>query len=231
MSSVTKDWPYYAPFEVVVHNAPDDCWVSFLGKVFNITPLLKKYEGDKCTQPLITFAGKDISHWFDEKTGDIQYYIHPETGCRVPYCPHGPIPDVSVEVPATSWKPLRRLPWWQDERYQIGLLTKRVRPVRIVNMMCPKEIVLNVCCEDTFARILQRYLMFNCDAESYTWRYLDRPIIMEKTMEENGIPDERDLFTDLGIPQNYYVPTILLYYNDDLKYINFDDNEEEDICK
>lgn len=55
---------------------------------------------------------------------------------------------------------------------------------------------------------------------------------MNKTMEENGIPDERDLFTDLGIPQNSYIPSILLYYNDDLKYFDFNDDEnEEDICK
>lgn len=116
MSSI-QSWPYYAPFEVVIHNTPEDCWVSFLGKVFNITPLLKKHETEKCVAPLIAMAGKDISHWFDERTGDIQHYIHPVTGCRVPYCPFGPIPDVSVEVPATAWKPLSRLPWWLDEKW------------------------------------------------------------------------------------------------------------------
>lgn len=54
-------------------------------------------------------------------------------------------------------------------RYQIGLLTKRVRPIRIINMLCPKEVVLNVCSEDTFNKIQQRYLMFNSDAASYNW--------------------------------------------------------------
>nr|CAI5843826.1 unnamed protein product [Callosobruchus analis] len=121
----------------------------------------------------LNILGKDISHWFDEKTGDIQYYIHPETGCRIPYCPHGPIPDVSVQVPSTDWRPLEGKPWWRDDQYQIGLLTKRVRPIRIINMICPfaKEVLINVCCEDTFYRIQERYSMFNSDADSYTWRY------------------------------------------------------------
>ena len=106
----------YAPFEVVIHNSPSDCWVSFLGKVFDITPIIKQYEDQSCIKPLVAMAGKDISHWFDDKTGDIQQYIHPETGVKVPYCPHGPLPDIPVEVPATSWMPLLdRSPWWKDE--------------------------------------------------------------------------------------------------------------------
>nr|CAI5843824.1 unnamed protein product [Callosobruchus analis] len=224
-------WPYFAPFEVVIHNKPDDCWVSFLGKVFDITPLVKAYKNQRCIRPLLCMAGKDISHWFDEKTGDIQYYIHPETGCRIPYCPHGPIPDVSVQVPSTDWRPLEGKPWWRDDQYQIGLLTKRVRPIRIINMICPfaKEVLINVCCEDTFYRIQERYSMFNSDADSYTWRYLSKNINMTKTMEENGIPDERDLFTELGMPQTYYIPSVFLYYNDDLKYFDFDEEECEPV--
>nr|CAI5843825.1 unnamed protein product [Callosobruchus analis] len=168
-------WPYFAPFEVVIHNKPDDCWVSFLGKVFDITPLVKAYKNQRCIRPLLCMAGKDISHWFDEKTGDIQYYIHPETGCRIPYCPHGPIPDVSVQVPSTDWRPLEGKPWWRDDQY------------------------------------------------------LSKNINMTKTMEENGIPDERDLFTELGMPQTYYIPSVFLYYNDDLKYFDFDEEECEPV--
>lgn len=111
-----KKWPYFAPFELVTHNRPDDCWVSFLGKVFNVSQVIQLHAGERCIKPLLTMAGKDISHWFDEKTGDIQHYIHPETGCNVPYCPHGPIPDVSVPIPATDWRPLGRPPWWHDEQ-------------------------------------------------------------------------------------------------------------------
>ncbi|XP_056629870.1 cytochrome b5 domain-containing protein 1 [Diorhabda sublineata] len=227
----SRKWPYFAPFEVVVHNTYDDCWVSFLGKVFDITPIIERHMKEKCVQSLLALAGKDISYWFDESTGDIQYYVHPETGCYIPYCPHGPIPDVSLEVPVTDWKPLDRPPWWMDDQYQVGLLTKRVRPIRIINMVCPfyKEVLINVCCEDTFYRIQERYNLFNSDADSYTWRYMGKNLNMNKTMEENNIPDERDNFTDLGLPQNYYVPSVFLYYNDDLKYYDFDNDECEPV--
>ncbi|CAH1154034.1 unnamed protein product [Phaedon cochleariae] len=224
-------WRYFAPFEVVIHNCPEDCWVSFLGKVFDVTPLVQKHAGERCVQPLLAMAGKDISSWFDERTGDIQHYVHPVTGCRVPYCPHGPIPDVPEQVPTSDWRPLDRPPWWDDERYQVGLLTKRVRPLRIINMVCPfnQEVQLNVCSEDTFIRIEERYLLFNSDAASYTWRYTNRNINMNKTLDENGILDERDTFTDLGLPQNYYIPSVFLYYNDDLKYFDFDDDDCEPV--
>lgn len=225
MQEKFKHWPIYAPFEVVVHNSPDDCWISFLGKVFNITTLIAKYSGQKCIKPLLAMAGKDVSHWFDPATGDIQQHIQPETGVRVPYCPHGVLPDVSSEVPATSWKPLDGLPWWKNENYQVGLLTKKTRPIRIMNMLTLAEVTINVCCEDTFERILERYTLFNSDASSYTWRYLDKNIDMSKTMEENGIPDERDVFTDLGLPQNFYLPSIFLYYNDDMKWAIEDDKD------
>lgn len=49
---------------------------------------------------------------------------------------------------------------------------------------------------------------------------------MTKTMEENGIPDERDEYTDLGLPQNIYVPCVFIYYNDDLKWEDRDLPEE-----
>ena len=36
---------YYTTNEVCVHNTADDIWVSFLGKVFNLTPLCDQYQG------------------------------------------------------------------------------------------------------------------------------------------------------------------------------------------
>lgn len=214
--------PYIAPFEVVVHNKPNDCWVSFIGKVFDITPIIEYYEGQRCIMPLLAHAGKDISPWFDEKDGEIQHHIHPITGARVPYCPHGRIPDVLPQVPTVSWRPLEGKPWWKNEEYQVGLLTKRVRPIRIINTLIRKEVSMNVCCEDTIRRIMERYSIFCSNPSSYTWRYADKNLEVDKTMEQNGIPDERDKFTDLGLPQNLYVPGVLLYYNDDLGWEDSD---------
>lgn len=39
---------------------------------------------------------------------------------------------------------------------------------------------------------------------------------MNKTLEENDIPDETADLTDLGIDEDEYIPAIHLYYNDDL---------------
>jgi hypothetical protein len=68
---------YYTPTEVAVHNSPKDCWISWFGKVFNLTILLEKHgDGiskipdwlltatDESTRPLVLSAGKDISDWF-----------------------------------------------------------------------------------------------------------------------------------------------------------------------
>ena len=43
-----------------------------------------------------------------------------------------------------------------------------------------------------------------------------RVLDMKKTLDENGIPDETAAFDDLDIPDGYYVPTIHLYFSDDL---------------
>ena len=39
---------------------------------------------------------------------------------------------------------------------------------------------------------------------------------MEKTLEENDIPDDRDEFISYGIDEDEYIPAIHLYFNDDL---------------
>ena len=39
---------------------------------------------------------------------------------------------------------------------------------------------------------------------------------MGKTLEQNGIQDEREELTQLGIHYDDYIPAIHLYFNDDL---------------
>ncbi|KAK9881033.1 hypothetical protein WA026_014376 [Henosepilachna vigintioctopunctata] len=226
MTSEKKKLPYIAPFEVVIHNKPSDCWVSVLGKVFDVTPLIKRYEGQASVKPLIAMAGKDLSHWFDAKTGSIRYCVHPVTGVLTPYCPNGPFPDILTQVPDTEWRELNGPPWWERTQYQVGILTKRVRPLRIINMLTFHEVQINVCAEDTFKRIQERYSIFNKDPDSYAWKYFDKYIDLDKTMDENGIVDDRDKFAEFGMPQNYYVPVVFLYYNDDLKCTEMEEEEE-----
>ena len=56
----------------------------------------------------------------------------------------------------------------------------------------------------------------NDHAASYTWKRLGRPMDMDKTLEENDIPDESEEFLELGMDEHYYLPAIHLYFNDDL---------------
>lgn len=38
---------------------------------------------------------------------------------------------------------------------------------------------------------------------------------MNKTLEENGIPDESKEFEELGLEESFYIPKIHVYYTDD----------------
>ena len=37
--------PYFTPNEVSLHNTIDDIWVSYLGKVYDLTPLIEEHKG------------------------------------------------------------------------------------------------------------------------------------------------------------------------------------------
>ena len=36
---------YFTPAEIAAHNCEEDIWVSFLDRVFNLTPLAAKFKG------------------------------------------------------------------------------------------------------------------------------------------------------------------------------------------
>ena len=36
---------YYTPSEVAAHNSETDCWVSYLGKVYDLTQFCKEHSG------------------------------------------------------------------------------------------------------------------------------------------------------------------------------------------
>mmetsp|Transcript_41562 Transcript_41562/g.131015 ORF Transcript_41562/g.131015 Transcript_41562/m.131015 type:complete len:109 (-) Transcript_41562:339-665(-) len=79
---------YFTPNEVASHNSSqNDCWVSFLGRVYNLTDLILENKG-ALIQPIADAAGKDISHWFDPK-GDVKRHINMETGIEEYYTPMG----------------------------------------------------------------------------------------------------------------------------------------------
>ena len=66
---------YFTPSEVAVHNAPEDCWLSYLGHVYDLTPLCSEHAGSVLLKPILMHAGKDISHWFDPSTKDVRFLL------------------------------------------------------------------------------------------------------------------------------------------------------------
>ncbi|GCB83511.1 hypothetical protein scyTo_0024068, partial [Scyliorhinus torazame] len=61
---------FFSSREVAVHNSMGDLWVSFLGKVYDLSLLTQQFKGDILLKPILEAAGKDISHWFDENHQD-----------------------------------------------------------------------------------------------------------------------------------------------------------------
>ncbi|XP_071446826.1 cytochrome b5 domain-containing protein 1 [Hetaerina americana] len=207
---------YFTPSEVVVHNKPDDIWMSYLGRVYDLTPLVKEFVDHDAIKPILAFAGKDITEWFNPEIGELLSYIHPVTCCTAPYTPHGTLPHLGLLSPTVKWEPLLKTPWWKDPKYFIGYLTTKARPIRILNVLTGQEDCIEVCSEDPLYRIQERFLFCNKHIGSYTWKFEGRVLDKSLTLDENGIPDEREEFNELLLPENFYIPAIMIYCNDDL---------------
>ena len=133
------------------------------------------------------------------------------------YCPTGRYLHIPPIEPDSAWDTTSfTLPWWRDKSLCIGKLSEKTRKLRIINMITKNDDILEVCSEEKMNEILDRYIELNEHAASYTWKRLGRPLDMEKTLEENDIPDETDEFVDLNIDEDAYIPAVHLYYNDDL---------------
>ncbi|GFT28380.1 cytochrome b5 domain-containing protein 1 [Nephila pilipes] len=220
--------------------------------------------------PLITFGGKDISHFFDDQK-EVKYHVNPETDKIDAFAPFGAFIDIPpqeriednflkrrIQDEKMADKLMERItkqrlnkrnnnysilklsvmdmkledanvPWWQDEKYVIGLLTDKSRWIKIKNMLTKETILLEVCqyfliilmqvmvcSEETIDEILLRYLKFNRHARSYTWKYMGQKLITRATLEQNGVPDYDFKTEKLRLNADDYISTINLYFNDDL---------------
>lgn len=207
---------YYTAEEVSMHNCAEDCWISIYNDVYDLTPLLTSNRGP-LAEPLINEAGKSISHWFD-KDG-VKTFMDPEKNIRLPYTPQGRFIHVPPSDPI-EWGATYSLPWWKDSKYIIGKLTKKSRLLKVVNMLTRTEDVIQTCEEETINDILERYLPYNKHAQSYTWKALINGefviMNMDATLEQNNVPDETETFYELGMDDDIYIPTLHIYFNDDL---------------
>jgi Cytochrome b5-like Heme/Steroid binding domain len=211
-----KKRSYYIPEDVMYHNTASDCWVSFFYEVYDLSTLLYEHKGDPLCWPIIQAAGTDISNWFDEETKDPRVYMDPISNLKVVYCPFGRYLHIPPVDPSGLFDSSFKVPWWKDEKYKIGKLSRMPRKIRLLNMLSKTDDTIEVASEETLEQILERYLAFNDHAASYTWKVSGRPLDMELTLDENGIEDNTEEFKQLEIDDNLYIPTIHLYYNDDL---------------
>jgi hypothetical protein len=92
-------------------------------------------------------------------------------------------------------------------------------------MITDHQDILEVASEETINEILDRYLKINVHANSYVWKRLGKPLgkkfyeDMKMTLSENDIYDETSEYENLGISEEkWYIPTIHLYFNDDLTF-------------
>ncbi|XP_039677886.1 cytochrome b5 domain-containing protein 1 [Perca fluviatilis] len=130
---------YFTPAEVAEHNTAADLWVSFLGKVCDLTPLMEQHKGEALLLPIMECAGKDISSWFDPATKDVLRYVDPVTSCVRYYTPRGRFLHVPPAGPRSDWAPDLGQPWWRDQSYQVGQLSSKTRWVRVINTLTGQE--------------------------------------------------------------------------------------------
>lgn len=214
---------FYTRNEVQHHCTEEDAFVSANGKVLDLTPLIRKYRGNRLALPLVKAAGTDITHWFDPATGDLRTCVDTVSGLITYATPFGRFVHCPTVMPDTKIDLTYDLPWWQDEQYVIGQLTQKSRMLKIVNVLTGNEVTLEVCSEETLREImLHRYIGVNAHAGSYTWKRHDSEgtwaLDMAKTLEENNIKDESDEFEALGLASDHYIPSVHLYFNDDLTF-------------
>lgn len=209
---------YYTWKDIEGHCFAHDLWVVLFGKVLDLTELIQANIHSPLCQPLIDFGGKDVSHWFHSKTKEPKTRIDPETARRVFYCPNGRYLHIPSDLPGTDEEPFDLVPWWRNEKHIIGKLTVKSRKLRIVNMLTHHTDIIEVPSEETIDEIQDRYCLVNDHAPSYTWKtFTIKPLDMEGTLEENEIVDDTDRYEALSIPENkWYIPPILIYFNDDL---------------
>ncbi|XP_068612042.1 cytochrome b5 domain-containing protein 1 [Brachionichthys hirsutus] len=205
---------YFTPAEVAAHNTAADLWVSFLGKVCDLSPLIDQYEGHALLLPILEFAGMDISSWFDSETEDVLRHVDPETNCSRYYTPRGRFVHVPPLGPRSDWATDLGPPWWRDGRYEVGLLSSQTRWIRVINTLTSQEQRLQVCSEETLAEILQRYLRYNGHAHSYTWKYDGVTLDMSQTLCENNV--RIDDLEPQQLQHDQFSPALLLHFNDDL---------------
>ncbi len=198
--------PFYTLNELAQHNTSFDAWICIFGHVYDVTSLIRKIQGTKLYQQWIGYTGHDISSLFDQITHEPRTRIDPQTHETVPV-----IQNLSV---------LKALgtPFWQTKDLLIGRLTEHPRYIRLIHNFSPNHpYILEIAEEETIGQIAKKFLKYNSHIFSYIWRYNGQILDFNKTLTENGLPNEELLHDKYGWrSDNENCPTILLQFSDDL---------------
>ena len=210
ITSPTKSSKYFTKHDLLTYNTINKCYISLFADVYDITDTISSNKLKPQSETLYKFAGKDVSHFFN-----------PET--RKPYEPSPDLKNVADAVARDRVGELHSakcadLLWFDDRSLVIGKMTGREVKVRFVNTLNYIEHTLVVPVEETLNEICYRYLAMNKHAKSYTWKDINGCVLnMELTLKENGICEKYDELEYINVPdEEIYVPTIYLYFNDDL---------------
>ena len=98
------------------------------------------------------------------------------------YSPDGLYPNSPPSFPEAEWNYNFDIPWWKNDNYKIGKLTKKVRKINIMNTLTEHVDLIECCQEETINEILERYKKYNDHAESYTWKRLKKKLDMDLTL-------------------------------------------------
>eukprot|EP00164_Ancoracysta_twista_P003538 GFYU01004723.1.p1 GENE.GFYU01004723.1~~GFYU01004723.1.p1 ORF type:complete len:687 (+),score=218.34 GFYU01004723.1:187-2247(+) len=211
---------YFTPGDLAAHNSFSDCWVSVFNRCMDLTALLAEFQGQACCDPISKNAGRDVSHWFvQDENGDVHVRMHidPESGVERPFCPQGHFIHCPPRDPDPLWRNDFGTPWWNDiDRFCVGRMSAHTRMIRCVNTLTGQEDVIEVCSEEIMEEILDRFLEYNDHCASYTWKRLGMPLEMHHTLKQSGVEDEGEVFYDMNIDDDYYIPALTLHFDDDL---------------
>ncbi|CAB1116757.1 unnamed protein product [Ectocarpus sp. CCAP 1310/34] len=147
-----------------------------------------------------------------ENASEPRTFVDPQTGLTTPYLPMGSQPTRIPPNLGTACDSLTTV----TLPHRIEKLTRKARPLRVVNILSRQEDQLLVACEDTIADIQdERFLGVGANS---VLLHLQKfvPAKMDQTLEENGIVDDDLAFEKLGIDDDGYMPILHIYFNDDL---------------
>ena len=96
----------------------------------------------------------------------------------------------------------------------MGRLASSVRDVRLVNTLTGQDDTMEVAGEETVADIKRRWIADYGGGSGYVLKVRGQVLELNKTLEQNGMVDERGEMEELGMNCRDFIPVIHLYFDD-----------------